>query len=382
MGNLDQAPTILPHRNGIVEVQPLFLHCHQPIENCRLTLKPPCPNLCCRQAGDYLQTTCPRATTISSSIRRLRWAVDRLTCHPWPLKWNPSRKKQALHRSLLDMEKSPWCSSLHLLCLLEKTASNTYIWHWEILNMGCIYLDQPSKSVPESTPEIIDSNAANIPPPPPPPPPMNGSIPIPPPPPPPPQNMQSSIPPPPPPPPPIMNGGPPPPPPPPPPPGGVSGPPPPPPPPSAISNPQSNSPFANATRKSSTFQAKQKLKFVEWEKLNLINIGHTVWSHLDKPASSSHKPSSPSLTPTSATEDTPSNTAATASKSFENSLEYQLAKAGVFEDIEKTFAQKPAVQIKAPRKKEQVYIIDSKKAYTLSKTQKEKGLVLCTHGMP
>jgi hypothetical protein len=158
---------------------------------------------------------------------------------------------------------------------------------------------------------------------------------------------------------------------------GQPGPPPPPPPPSAISNPQPNSPFANATRKSSTFQAKQKLKFVEWEKLNLINIGHTVWSHLDKPASSSsHKPSLPATSENTAS---PSTTAATA-KSFENSLEYQLAKAGVFEDIEKTFAQKPAVQIKAPRKKEQVYIIDSKKAYTLSKIPtKKRALCVLTY---
>ncbi|KAI8336356.1 hypothetical protein BC941DRAFT_428994 [Chlamydoabsidia padenii] len=252
-------------------------------------------------------------------------------------------------------------------------------------------LDQSTSRVPETTittaksPSIATNDG--IPPPPPPPlPTTDSSIPPPPPPPPLPPMMNGGPPPPPPPPPlPTLNGGVPPPPPlvP-----GQPGPPPPPLPPTSANGIQPFSPSANANRKSSTFQAKQKLKFVEWEKLNLINIGHTVWSHLDKPAPSSSR-QSPSSSSPSSTETTsapcienttlnshqsppppppplPNNTTAATSKSFENSLEYQLAKAGVFEDIEKTFAQKPAAQIKAPRKKEQVYIIDSKKAYTLN----------------
>ncbi|CAO3596021.1 unnamed protein product [Absidia cylindrospora] len=229
-----------------------------------------------------------------------------------------------------------------------------------------------SHDIPTET--TSSTTATSIPPPPPPPPIMNGDIP---PPPPPPPIMNSDIAPPPPP-PPIMNGDIPPPPPPPPPPiPGQVGPPPPPPPVPTSNGGQPVGAIGNASRKSSTYQAKQKLKFVEWEKMNLVNIGHTVWSHLDKPTtSSSSRQSSPGSILTTTNEDAscppppPTSSSSTrhgtTSKSFENSLEYQLAKAGVFEDIEKTFAQKPAVQIKAPRKKEQVYIIDSKKAYTLN----------------
>lgn len=145
---------------------------------------------------------------------------------------------------------------------------------------------------------------------------------------------------------------------------GPGAPPPPPPPPNAPLvapsittniNPLGN----NAGRKSSSYQAKQKLKYVEWEKMNLINIKHTVWNHLDKTATESIKKDNVSIITT--------NTSDTTATAFEKSLEYKLADAGVFDAIEKAFAQKPVAEIKKSRKKEQAYIIDSKKAYTLSK---------------
>ncbi len=48
-------------------------------------------------------------------------------------------------------------------------------------------------------------------------------------------------------------------------------------------------------------------------------------------------------------------------------MEYQLARAGVFDDVEVTFAQKPVVEIKSKPLREETLILDSKKAYNLSK---------------
>jgi hypothetical protein len=55
-------------------------------------------------------------------------------------------------------------------------------------------------------------------------------------------------------------------------------------------------------------------------------------------------------------------------------MEYQLAKAGVFDDVEMTFAQKPAVEIKTKKAKEEIVILENKKAYNMSK---EKNRWVC-----
>ncbi|ORZ09817.1 formin homology 2 domain-domain-containing protein [Absidia repens] len=273
--------------------------------------------------------------------------------------------------SSLDLSTATNSNTSPPVSLLKPTTSTSSL-SIEIENEADSLSSTPLKDQSHDIPTGATSSTSvtSIPPPPPPPPIMNGDIPPPPPPPPiansdipppppPPPITNGDIPPPPPP-PPIANGSGPPPPPPPPPIPGQSGPPPPPPPISTSNASQPVGAIGNASRKSSTYQAKQKLKFVEWEKMNLVNIGHTSSPGSNTKATTSEDATEPPPPTSSLTRH------GTTSKSFENSLEYQLAKAGVFEDIEKTFAQKPAVQIKAPRKKEQVYIIDSKKAYTLN----------------
>lgn len=105
--------------------------------------------------------------------------------------------------------------------------------------------------------------------------------------------------------------------------------------------------FLGATgRKPSAFQAKQKLKFVEWEKMNFINIQQTIWDEFERDIELSlHKQL----------------------ESTDSIMEYQLAKAGVFDDVELTFAQKPAVEIKTKQQKQETHILDTKKAYNMSK---------------
>lgn len=117
--------------------------------------------------------------------------------------------------------------------------------------------------------------------------------------------------------------------------------------PSGASTP--NPPFLSLTnRKASSFQAKQKLKFVEWEKMNMAKINSTVWGHLESDI-------------------TPDN-----SESLDHIVELQLAQAGVFEDIERVFAQKPVANIQINRRKERVQVLDSKKSYNLSKSKERK----------
>lgn len=98
-----------------------------------------------------------------------------------------------------------------------------------------------------------------------------------------------------------------------------------------------------ANRKMSSFQSKQKLKFVEWEKMHYNNINSTVWNDLG------------------------TDTIGDNIESLDQMVELQLAQAGVFENIEQLFAQKPTVKLEMNRPTQRVNILDTKKAYNLSK---------------
>ena len=78
--------------------------------------------------------------------------------------------------------------------------------------------------------------------------------------------------------------------------------------------------------------------------MNTHHIDTTIWSQLEK-----------SIT-------TPKETT-------ESAIEFQLARAGIFDDIEKMFEQRPAMELKVKRNKERVHGLDSRKAYNLSKLQ-------------
>ena len=105
-----------------------------------------------------------------------------------------------------------------------------------------------------------------------------------------------------------------------------------------------NSPplLAVGGRKQSSFQSKQRLKFVEWEKMHLVSIEKTIWKAIKSEFSDN-------------------------TESLDEDIEYQLAKDGIFEEIEKKFAQRPTVKLSLKPTKDIIYILDSKKAYNLSK---------------
>ena len=210
---------------------------------------------------------------------------------------------------------------------------------------SCINTTSPSVSQ-------IAIQAPPTPPPPPPPPMTQNAIP---PPPPPPSSLTSGVPPPPPPPPAMAaiipsNGTGPPPPPPPPPQAGV---PPPPPPPSAHNGPappplppvlSGGPPVAVQP----VHQSQQKLKFVEWEKMNRRQLSDTIWDNLD---------------------DTLIDQDTQVDSLFDHpSVVSQLSQADVFTSIEKTFAQKPAVDLSKRKRKVATVIelLDSRKAYNMS----------------
>lgn len=186
-------------------------------------------------------------------------------------------------------------------------------------------------------------------PPPPPPPPVN-CAPPPPPPPPPPTANGASLPPPP---PPAANEGPlvPPPPPP------VTGiPPPPPPPPTANGGPLVPPPppfgaVPPAQPSPPTHQSKQKLKFVEWEKIHRLQLGNTIWDHLEDDS-------------TSDTDTDESETDLFAHPSIVT----KLSRADVFTAIENTFAQKPVTNLRRNKKRvsDVIELLDSRKAYNMS----------------
>lgn len=73
-----------------------------------------------------------------------------------------------------------------------------------------------------------------------------------------------------------------------------------------------------------------------------MNLGQTVWSVVDRDSNNDDS-------------------------AFEYSMVHQLADAGVFKRFEKQFAQKPVKQLKSPKAKGPVQVLDSKKAYTMSK---------------
>ncbi|KAG1198021.1 hypothetical protein G6F70_006166 [Rhizopus microsporus] len=212
----------------------------------------------------------------------------------------------------------------------------------------------------------LDNDNSNtplsIPPPPPPPPPAPSStntpvvsIPPPPPPPPPPSmslsaNASGNVPPPPPPPPPsapsLSNTAP--------------CPPIPPPPPIPVSNtapcpPCPPAPNAPPASTAGTQQPRQKLKFVEWEKIHRRQLGNTIWEHLedddqDDIIDSNDDPADESLF-------------------NQQSIVSKLSHADVFTLIEKTFAQKPAASDLSKRKRkatDSIELLDPKKAHAMS----------------
>ncbi|RCH80247.1 hypothetical protein CU098_003624, partial [Rhizopus stolonifer] len=79
-----------------------------------------------------------------------------------------------------------------------------------------------------------------------------------------------------------------------------------------------------------TTQSQQKLKFVEWEKIHRRQLDATVWEHLN-----------------------------------DNTIVSQLSHADVFNQIEKSFAQKRPVEVRK-RKTDTLELLDSKKAYNMS----------------
>lgn len=103
-------------------------------------------------------------------------------------------------------------------------------------------------------------------------------------------------------------------------------------------------------------QSKQKLKFVEWEKINRRQLGNTIWDHLDNNDDSEEEKEEEEKEPTALL--------------FDNSsIVTKLSRADVFTSIEKTFAQKPAVDLsKRKRQKvsDMVELLDSRKAYNMS----------------
>ncbi|KAJ2964866.1 hypothetical protein NQZ79_g408 [Umbelopsis isabellina] len=97
--------------------------------------------------------------------------------------------------------------------------------------------------------------------------------------------------------------------------------------------------LATANRKMSAYQPKVKTKFVQWEKLNRQGITETIWD---------------------------ANNKTEPSKQRAAKLEAELAKSGVFDEIEKSFAQKQGPEFKIKTAKQVFQIIDSKKAYNLN----------------
>lgn len=92
-------------------------------------------------------------------------------------------------------------------------------------------------------------------------------------------------------------------------------------------------------------QSKQKLKFVEWEKINRRQLNNTIWEDLGEESSEEEE-----------------------DLLFHNqSLVTKLSRADVFTMIETTFAQKPAIDLsKRKRKSDVIELLDSRKAYNMS----------------
>ncbi|CAO3653877.1 unnamed protein product [Mucor hiemalis] len=224
-------------------------------------------------------------------------------------------------------------------------------------------------TIANNTPQSSMPSMAPPPPPPPPPPaPLtnvnSSTVPSPPPPPPMPTSLNGAPPPPPPPPPAAMNGVPPPPPPPaamngapppPPPPVPMNGAPPPPPPPMLGHILPPGPPTLPTSAQQQVHQSKQKLKFVEWEKIHRRQLGDTIWDHLNETEEEEEESEEEELDESQ--------------HLFDNqSLVSKLSRADVFSAIEKTFAQKPAVDLSKRKRKipAVVELLDSRKAYNMS----------------
>ncbi|CEJ02837.1 Putative Proteophosphoglycan ppg4 [Rhizopus microsporus] len=104
-----------------------------------------------------------------------------------------------------------------------------------------------------------------------------------------------------------------------------------------------------------TQQPRQKLKFVEWEKIHRRQLGNTIWEHLedddqDDIIDSNDDPADESLF-------------------NQQSIVSKLSHADVFTLIEKTFAQKPAASDLSKRKRkatDSIELLDPKKAHAMS----------------
>ncbi|KAG0256761.1 hypothetical protein DFQ27_005516 [Actinomortierella ambigua] len=135
-------------------------------------------------------------------------------------------------------------------------------------------------------------------------------------------------------------GGPPPPPPPPPPGGKAGGPPPPPPPPGGGPPPPPGAPrppgmLMGGNKKKDTLTAQVKLKALQWDKLNYINVGNTIWG---------------------------------AGGVDEQALQRALGEGGIFGNMEELFLAK-VVEYKEPRsskKNQEILILEQRRAYQLN----------------
>jgi hypothetical protein len=101
---------------------------------------------------------------------------------------------------------------------------------------------------------------------------------------------------------------------------------------------------------STTYQSNQKLKYLEWTKLNLININGTVWGQLGKDNKEEYEEEKKSL--------------------FNESIVSKLSEADVFTAIESTFAQKPTALVPQRKRKvvDIVELLDPRKAQNMSKS--------------
>jgi hypothetical protein len=111
-----------------------------------------------------------------------------------------------------------------------------------------------------------------------------------------------------------------------------------------------------ARQSQSIHQSKQKLKFVEWEKIHRRQLGETIWDHLTDVSDESEE------------EEEEEEESGQVLFGNQKSIVTQLVRADVFASIEKAFAQKPAVDLTKRKRKvaDVVELLDSRKAYNMS----------------
>ncbi|KAI8997464.1 hypothetical protein BDB01DRAFT_857818 [Pilobolus umbonatus] len=132
--------------------------------------------------------------------------------------------------------------------------------------------------------------------------------------------------------------------------------PPPPPPPLLSSKSALVSPPCLSSETTSPITPKTKLKFVEWEKINTRQLGDTIWAHFED---RDEEDDDIEMSTNSDIENHLLDTQSIVSK---------LSQADVFTSIEKSFAQKPAIDLNKRRKKENamVELLDAKKAHNMN----------------